>query len=333
LRPNPRSRRRGSAGARRAAGATAKLESSPFGAGGFRGRKAGAISQAVAVTAVSGVLRSQTDFVDELGFALRFDELPRRIISLVPSLTETLFALGLEQEIVGVTDYCVAPSDLVAPLPKVGGTKNPNLDAILGLEPDLVIANAEENRRQHVEWLRARGVAVYVTYPRSVAGALETILSLGKIAGREARASLLARKIISGVSAIEAQLGIWNKLSFRVFCPIWKRPWITFNADTYAHDVLRLVGFKNVFGAATERYPRAKLEQALELRPDVILLPDEPYAFDSSDIEELKQALPAMLARRVVPISGRDLHWYGAHMASGLTSLAALLNRVRASLV
>jgi ABC-type Fe3+-hydroxamate transport system substrate-binding protein len=303
------------------------------GAQGFRKRRSGVVSQAVCPTTVSAVLRSQTAFIDELGFALTLAQPPQRIISLVPSLTETLFSLGLEQEVIAVTKYCVAPGSLVAPLPKVGGTKNPDLDAILDLRPDLVIANAEENRRQHVEWLRARGVAVYVTYPRSVAGALETILNLGRLTGREDRASLLAREIVSRVSAIEAQLGIWNKLSFRAFCPIWKSPWITFNKDTYAHDVLRLMGFKNVFGAATERYPRTKLEQALELRPDVILLPDEPYTFNSSDIGELKQALPPMLARRVVAISGRDLHWYGAHMASGLTSLAALLNKVRVSLV
>jgi ABC-type Fe3+-hydroxamate transport system substrate-binding protein len=276
---------------------------------------------------------SRSVFVDELGFALELRQPPQRIVSLVPSLTETLFALGLENTIVGVTKYCVAPRELVAPLPKLGGTKNPALAAILDLEPDLIVANAEENRRQHVEWLREQGLSVYVTYPRSVTGAVETILGLGKITGRETQASVLARDIITGVSAIEAQLGIWNKLCFRVFCPVWKRPWITFNGDTYAHDVLRLVGFKNVFGSAAERYPRTKLEQVLELRPDIVLLPDEPYAFGPSDIEELRQTLPPMLARRVILISGRDLHWYGAHMASGLTSLAALLNRVRASLV
>ncbi len=278
------------------------------------------------------MLKSRTVFVDELGFALELDEPPHRIVSLVPSLTETLFALALEREIVAVTEFCVAPADSVASLPKVGGTKNPDLPAILALKPDLIIANAEENRRQNVEWLRARGLAVYVTYPRSVAGALETILGLGKITGREDTASMLARDIVSRVSEIEAELGIWNKLTFRVFCPIWKGPWITFNGDTYAHDVLRLLGFKNVFATASERYPRTSLDQALELRPDVVLLPDEPYAFGPADIGELKQALPPMLARRVVPISGRDLHWYGAHMATGLTSLAALLKKVRASL-
>jgi len=270
--------------------------------------------------------------VDETGYTVELNGTPERIVSLVPSLTETLFALGLEQEVVGVTRFCVAPADAVKRLPKVGGTKNPDLSAIVALDPDLVIANAEENRREDVEWLRSKGIPVYVTYPRSVGGAVETILALGKITGRETKASLLARQIVSAVSHIEMQLGIWSKLNLRVFCPVWKSPWITFNSDTYAHDVLRLIGLKNIFAEAAERYPRVTIGEALNRQPHLILLPDEPYRFRPKDVDELKQALPPALARRVVLISGRDLHWYGAHMATGLSNLATLLNKVRASL-
>jgi ABC-type hemin transport system substrate-binding protein len=128
-------------------------------------------------------------------------------------------------------------------------------------------------------------------------------------------------------------VGVWAKLRLRAFCPIWKKPWMAFNADTYAHDVLRMMGFNNVYAAAGERYPATTLDEAIELRPDVVLLPDEPYEFSDKDVDELRTVLPPGLARRVLTISGRDLHWYGVHMVSGLKSLAQRLARVRAAVL
>jgi ABC-type Fe3+-hydroxamate transport system substrate-binding protein len=271
--------------------------------------------------------------VDDLGFKLDLAAAPRRIVSLVPSWTETLFSFGFEAEIIGVTRYCVEPAEAVAKVPKIGGTKNPEIRAILDLQPDLVIANAEENRREDIERLRAGGVAVFTTYPRTVASAVDSILKLGNVVDRPAQAGAMARKIVKSVSEIETGLGAWTKLRFRVFCPVWKNPWIAFNGDTYAHDVLRMLGFNNIYATAGERYPRVTLEEARELRPDFVLLPNEPYEFDAKDVEELKPLLPPPLSRRVVLINGRDLHWYGARMADGLKALAALLARVRAATV
>jgi ABC-type Fe3+-hydroxamate transport system substrate-binding protein len=271
------------------------------------------------------------EYRDELGFRLDLGGPPQRIVSLVPSLTETLFALGLDGQVVGVTKFCVEPAAAVASIEKVGGTKNPDLRKIIALQPDLVIANAEENRLQDVEAMRARSIPVFVTYPRTVSTALESILGLGRVTGREADATALAREIVRVVSVIETSLGIWNKLRLRVFCPIWKKPWMTFNQDTYAHDVLRLLGFLNVFADARERYPRTTLEEALDRGAQIILLPDEPYAFADSDAAELKAALPAGMSRRVMLISGRDLHWYGSHMVKGLAALSERLGRLRAS--
>jgi ABC-type Fe3+-hydroxamate transport system substrate-binding protein len=271
--------------------------------------------------------------VDELGFKFELDHPPARIISLVPSWTETLFAFGLDEEIVGVTRFCVEPAAAVAARPKISGTKNPDIRAIVNLEPDLVVANAEENRREDIERLRSHGIAVFTTYPRTIAGAVQSILNLGGIVGRQAQAGALAREVVRTVSEIETGLGIWNKLRLRAFCPIWKNPWMAFNGDTYGHDVLRMLAFNNVFASAGERYPRTTLEEVLERRPDVVLLPDEPYAFGNRDVEELKAMLPSPLARRVILVGGRDLHWYGVHMVPGLRALAALLGRVRAALV
>jgi ABC-type Fe3+-hydroxamate transport system substrate-binding protein len=180
--------------------------------------------------------------------------------------------------------------------------------------------------------MRARGIRVFVTYPRSVSGALESILGLGRVTRRESEAAALAREIVRVVSVIETSLGIWNKLRLRTFCPIWKKPWMTFNEDTYAHDVLRMLGFLNVFGDCADRYPHTTLDQILDRNPQVVVLPDEPYAFGETDVAELKAELPAGLSRRIILVCGRDLHWYGSRMIKGLPVLAERLGRLRASI-
>jgi ABC-type Fe3+-hydroxamate transport system substrate-binding protein len=270
---------------------------------------------------------------DDLGFRVELAAPPRRIVSLVPSWTETLFALGAGERVVGATRFCVEPADRIGAVAKVGGTKNPDLRAIGELGPDLVIANAEENRREDVEQMRAQGIAVLITYPRTIPAAVKSLLDIGRAIGCEAEAGALAREITLTVSGIETAVGVWAKLRIRVFCPIWKNPWMSFNADTYSHDVLRMMGYNNVFASAGERYPMTTLDQALERRPDIVILPDEPYAFGERDVEELKKALPPALSRRLLVVSGRDLHWYGVHMVAGLRALADRLARVRASLI
>jgi ABC-type Fe3+-hydroxamate transport system substrate-binding protein len=270
---------------------------------------------------------------DDLGLPVELERAARRIVSLVPSWTETLFALGVGDQVAGITKFCVEPAGRLNGIPRIGGTKNPDLRAIVKLAPDVVIANAEENRSEDLQWLRAQDVPVFVTYPRTIAGAVESTLALGKLVAREAEADAMARAVVHSVSKIETDVGVWARLRFRVFCPIWKNPWMSFNADTYAHDVLRMLGFNNVYAAAGERYPITTLDQALELRPDIVLLPDEPYRFSDQDIEELKPLLPPALARRVMLVSGRDLHWYGVRMIEGLASLAELLGRMRAALI
>jgi ABC-type Fe3+-hydroxamate transport system substrate-binding protein len=271
--------------------------------------------------------------VDDLGFPVELRHQPRRIVSLVPSWTETLFSFGLAERIVAVTRFCAEPADAVGNVLKIGGTKNPDVGAIVRLNPDLVVANAEENRRQDIESLRSAGLPVFTTFPRTVAGALESTLRLGAVLGCEAQASALARDIVGAVSEIEAGLGIWSKFRLRVFCPVWKNPWVVFNADTYAHDVLRMLGFHNIFASAGERYPRTTIEDAIGRQLDLVLLPDEPYKFRPRDVEQLKAELPAALARRVLVVSGRDLHWYGVHMVEGLRALNKRLSRVRASVI
>jgi ABC-type Fe3+-hydroxamate transport system substrate-binding protein len=270
---------------------------------------------------------------DDLGLRFELEHPPARVVSLVPSWTETLFAMEAGAMLVGATRFCLSPPEALATVTRVGGTKNPNLRVIAELEPDLVIANAEENRREDLERIRERGIAVLTTYPRTVPGAVESILRIGRALDREPHAAALARSIALSVSGIEAGLGVWSKLRLRVFCPIWKNPWMVFNGDTYSHDVLRMMGFNNIYAAAGERYPRTTLAEAIEHRPDVVLLPDEPYEFGAADIDELKTELPPALSRRVLTVSGRDLHWYGVHMVQGLRALNERLARLRAAVL
>jgi ABC-type hemin transport system substrate-binding protein len=249
---------------------------------------------------------------------------PARIVSLVPSLTEALFDLGLGERVVGVTHWCVHPAAGVAGLPKVGGTKDTDVAAVLALRPDLVIANREENTRRTVERLERAGVRVWVTYPRTVregAALLRALAGLG--AGEEA-----VRAVVEPVEAAVAEAERTRPIRpVRVFCPVWRDPWMSVGADTYAHDLLTLSGGANVFAERRERrYPIVALDEVAAARPEVILLPDEPYAFGPRDVAELR-ALPVPAApHRIHCIDGTWVSWYGARIRPALATLRRLLH-------
>jgi ABC-type Fe3+-hydroxamate transport system substrate-binding protein len=250
----------------------------------------------------------------------------RRIVSLVPSLTEALFVLGLGDRVVGVTEWCVHPAEAVAALPKVGGTKSPDLDAIHALSPDLVIANHEENRRRDVERLQASGVPVWVTYPRTVA---EGARLLGDIAELGATSERIASVVEPTHVAVREAAAVRPLTPVPVFCPIWRDPWMTIGRDTYAHDLLTLCGGHNVFAAREDRrYPRIELDDVAAARPDVILLPDEPYSFGPRDAAELQLLdVPAATSGRIYLIDGTLLSWYGPRIQRAIETLRRLLRR------
>ncbi|MDJ0786744.1 MAG: helical backbone metal receptor [Myxococcota bacterium] len=252
----------------------------------------------------------------------------RRIVSLVPSLTESLFVLGLGDRVVGVTDWCVHPAEAVAPLSKVGGTKNPDLDALLGLEPDLVIANHEENRRRDVERLQAAGIPVWVTYPRTVS---EGARLLAEVADLGASPEVRESVVESTQRAVRDAASVRPLTPTAVFCPIWRDPWMTVGPDTYAHDLLTLCGGRNVFGEGREgerRYPRIQLGDIQAARPEVILLPDEPYDFGPRDAAELARLdVPAAAQGRIHLIDGTLLSWYGPRIQRAIETLRRLLRR------
>lgn len=247
-----------------------------------------------------------------------------RIVSLVPCITEALFALGLGSRVVGVTDWCVHPRDGVAALPRVGGTKTPSIASIVALRPDLVIANREENRRRDVEQLEAAGVRVWVTFPRTVR---EGVQLLREVAELGAAPEAVASRVVPVERALADALEHPPAQRARVFCPIWKKPWMAVGSDTYANDLLRICGGDNVFaGRRARRYPIVTLEEIRAAQPEVILLPDEPYAFGARDVQELgKEDVPAARAGRIHQIDGTLVSWYGPRIQRALDTLRALI--------
>lgn len=235
-----------------------------------------------------------------------------RIVSLVPSLTELVFALGCGGKVVGVSDYCVHPEEGLAGLPRVGGQKDPDLSRLLGLRPDLVLANKEENLRRDVLALEAAGVAVYVTDVRTVAAALDLPGALGLPCGADpGLVAEVAGAMAAGVGR-GREAAARRGRPVRVAVPIWRDPFILAGTDTYIDDVLSALGGWNVARdlagrPGNQRYPKAGLEEVRRLGPDLVLLPSEPYPFGPADEAEVAAAV-GVPARRC---DGTVLCWYG----------------------
>jgi ABC-type Fe3+-hydroxamate transport system substrate-binding protein len=267
--------------------------------------------------------------VDATGAALPTDRPRTRIVSLIPSTTEALCALGLAEALVGVTAYCREPAAVTRTKTRIGGEKDPDLDKIRALTPDLVIANIEENVATHVETLRGWGIPVWVTYPRTVDGALAMIRELGEVTGARAPAARMLAELEPLVARVRATVGA--RPPVRVFYAIWRDPYMTVGPDTYVHDVLALCGAANVFGDAAERYPATTLEAVATRRPDVILLPDEPFRFRAVHTRDFDAFpdVPAVRDRRVLLVDGKPFTWHGPRLADALRTLPRLFHDLR----
>lgn len=254
---------------------------------------------------------------DTLGRTFDFTAPPGRVVSLVPSLTETLFAIGAGDAVAGATSYCIFPEEQLRDIPRVGGTKNPRIDRIRELAPDVVYVNLEENLRPHAEAI-AEFAPVFATEPKTVDGAAALIEVLGEIHGRQAEAGRFVDAIAGERRALQAP-----GRRFTFACPIWKSPWMWCGADTYVSDLVVAAGGENVLAPAT-RYPATPLEAVLALTPDVIFLPDEPYAFTAEDADALRAA---GAARVVGPFPGHLFTWHGVRTLEGLRFLRDALAR------
>ena len=220
------------------------------------------------------------------------------VVSLVPSITETLLEWGVEP--VAVTRFCEVDG-----FPTVGGTKNPDVEAIVALRPDVVLMDEEENRAPDAEAIEAAGVRVVATRVRSVS---DVDRALGRLAEAVDRPAPASRQPVTGAPGG----------STRVWVPIWRRPWMTLNGLTYGSDLLASVGLLNVFAGHPDPYPTLELAQVRHEAPDLVLAPSEPYPFGERHRAELETVAP------VVYVDGRDLFWWGARTPAATARLAKL---------
>ena len=243
---------------------------------------------------------------DDLAYAVSFPTPPRRVVSLVPSITEAL-ATTCPERLVGATDWCTHPEGLA--VQRVRGTKNPDLRAISALEPDLVVANKEENRELDVRRLRADGLPVWVTDIETVPGALDSL------------ERLFVEVLEVGTPGwLVAARGEWGgpvpEPVVDVAVAIWRDPWMAVGRDTFTGDLVSRLGWRNVLAGSDDRYPHVDLD-GLDREGVVVLLPDEPYVFTTSDGPE------AFERARTALVSGRLLTWYGPSLVGALAILTA----------
>jgi iron complex transport system substrate-binding protein len=275
---------------------------------------------------------------------------PKRVISLVPSMTESLFDLGFGGAVAGVSDYCIYPAGDVDRATRVGGTKDPRIEQIVDLHPDLILVNQEENSRECVEQLVEMGFCVWMTFPKTIREAIADLWTLvGFFRSEEA-----IRKVRNLEIAYEwAEMAVVDQVPVRYFCPIWQAEeteswWMTFNRETYMNDLLRLAGGQNIFAdrerryplaadlgrIAAEparerdtRYPRLSTHEIISAGPEYILLPTEPYAYSEEHIEDIRNKFkdtPAALAYRIRMIDGSLLTWPGTRLGKALMSLTEI---------
>src|SRR5271165_3310395 len=229
---------------------------------------------------------------DDRGRFLDFASAPRRVVSLVPSDTLNVAALGCAGALVGRTDYCELPADVVAKLPSVGGTKNPRVDDVCALEPDLVLANQEENTRSDLEAIAQRGFRVYVAFPKRVADGIAHLAKLARIfqAGEEGRA--VVKRAYEEHRLAEAERA--QRVPIRTFCPIWMSPLMTIHGATFISDMLDLVGAQNVFADRERRYPlAADLGKAKPLPPEKV--GDRDVRYPRVTMEEVNARAPELI--------------------------------------
>lgn len=258
-------------------------------------------------------------FIDARGISVTLPHNPQRIVSLICSITETLFALGLGNRIAGRTNYCIKPMPQVKSVKKIGGPKNPDIGAILALNPDSVIANIEENEKEDINRLENEGIPVFVTYPRTVKDSLTLIRTLGLITGSEQTAESFYKK---AENVVQRTLKQADSITHRptVIYLVWRKPYMSINKDTYIHNVITLCGGINIYAGRPDRYPEITIEDIVNEQPDIIFLPSEPFPFKKKHVKEFMHygTIPAVSNNKVLTVEGELFSWYGIRMIFGL---------------
>lgn len=288
------------------------------------------------------------EVIDALGRTLRLPRAAQRVVSLVPSETESVANLGRFDTLVGRSEFCIEPRGAIESVPTCGGTKSIDVARVIALRPDLVLVNQEENAKKEVERLIDAGLPVHVSFPHDVRESLAYVETLARLLGVDGAPALDATR-----AAVSRACGLASTRSappVRVFVPIWMDPLMTFDGHTFASDLLELVGAENVFadrprryplaadrGSAAPlapgrtvgrdtRYPRITLDEIVARAPGLVLLPSEPHVFSESDADVFRALpIPAASDGLILFADGMDLFWYGTRLATSIERLAALV--------
>ncbi|MCB0501318.1 MAG: ABC transporter substrate-binding protein [Bacteroidetes bacterium] len=241
---------------------------------------------------------------DQLGFSVTLSHAPQRIVSLVPSITSTLFDLGLEGKIVGRTKFCIHPKEKINSVPIIGGTKNLNIPKIKSLQPDLFIANKEENKQSQIEFLQQH-YNVWITDIVTLSDNYNMIEQIGRLTD----CSFEAKQINQEINQNFKSLTTLPRQNVAYF--IWRAPFMVAGHHTFINSILETIGLNNIFKAYPGRYPKISLEQLKQASPELILLSSEPYPFKQNHIDEFKQIVPTA---KIILVDGEMFSWYGSKM-------------------
>lgn len=249
-------------------------------------------------------------FTDQMGRQIELRDFPKRIISLVPSQSELLWDLGLRNELIGITKFCIHPKEMFNNVERVGGTKKINFKKIAALQPDLIIGNKEENEQSQIEELMKQ-YKVWMSDIYTLTDALQMIDNLGQITNKQKRATELAAAIKVNFSQLSEKITKKNDpVSVAYF--IWRKPYLVAGHSTFINEMLKLCGFKNVFEKGfSSRYPEVSVAEISKAKPDVVFLSSEPFPFKEKHIQELKQLLPHS---KIMLVDGEMFSWYGSRL-------------------
>jgi len=248
---------------------------------------------------------SFVSFNDMTGRTVLVNYPPQKIISLVPSQTELLFDLGLEDETIGITKFCIHPDSWFRTKKRIGGTKNVNIEAIKALQPDLIIANKEENTKEQVELL-ATLFPVWISDIKSIEEAIEMIKQIGAITDKNDQAERIVENIRHNKDSIAKEKNKAEKVAYL----IWRNPWMCAGGDTFISNMITEAGWTNVF-SDRQRYPEITLEELKVAIPDHIFLSSEPYPFKETHIREIKESIPDV---KITLVDGEMFSWYGSRL-------------------
>jgi ABC-type Fe3+-hydroxamate transport system substrate-binding protein len=258
-------------------------------------------------------------FIDQIGQAISLKKTPQRIISLVPSQTELLYDLGLRDEVTGITKFCIHPDEWFRNKTRVGGTKQLKTELIKQLQPDLIIANKEENIKEQVEELQ-KHFPVWISDINNLDDAYEMIEQIGLITGKQETAKNIVSKIKEGFAQLQT-----TKYKLQTVYLIWQKPYMTVGGDTFIHCMLESAGVHNLF-AIEKRYPETNINELVSLKPDILLLSSEPFPFKQEHIEELQALLPGT---KILLVDGEMFSWYGSRLLKAPAYFRTLQEQIK----